>query len=1220
VETSTDLGDKSSGLTGSLPLLDGDTLTPLLDHRNNMPTLGLHGLDHDHDPRAAPDNNPGNSHYDYNNNKLKTSGSHDNHYNQNEPENNWHRSTSDDCFMTELDELMAASATTQSVASLELDGLSASDGNKPPPKGVGESTLATPDNHTEVLSQQQQQQNKQANFDIGIGRATLTSESLNVTLALSAKGTLDEVESTKPVSTVTVARVNSSISHNTSTNNNNTNIIDETSTTNDITNHVRISSCNDESAKVYADLTSSLLDQDKQKNNITHVVPSSVATEISSSLYPTTAETNTTASNSNKNSHTSLKKKSMSESPAPFLVNASGSIDTPPIPGRANSPSPDPIISVTPKDVTNSIKITDKCIATNTNHICVLPAAGKDNTQSGKKDSHKEVSTVTEDNVQTSRKNVTNTASEPVVSPVTVLLEHSTDLSKYEAGSVNFGLSASIESNETPAPIIDKLTVSSTTTSVVLTTPESNTRTNGFLNQPISNDLNPANNISSQKEPTSPRQNHESVLSSEPLEVGPNDKNVTGIAPNHNKINRLQINGNETRFGGQDDSIALADIAAAAMELSHSLTGGANNNLTDSAVAATTPIVSVTPAELEVFDIKKLIIQRLYGQSVESDSEIEKVLSGTTDNDVNKHIVNTTNIHDISDATNRRTTIHYSQKQYFRIPHLSVASGKKLWLTAEYQVLGQDHAGYMYVQRGKNDIYRFLWDLTGHKRDVWAPISTRGWVRDEIALLKKVDAVLATPASITSTGVVIAGMKLIHNYPESGNNNENIEDALFSDDYSSLSSLSTSDASLDRLIDEFVGDHGSADRCSDHNGSFFESSNLTNEPEKDSAGDGIANLMVYISTSDSSEEDKNRSMMLIDRVKRSKRKRRSLQSVFNQDTFNEDADSHSDMRASHTQSVESESEYEEPIFDSHDNENGVDPGSNNSSLNKVGRLRTGHWSHGKVTNDDSDEESCYESSDAPAARKRPTLRPLTTKSIDRTISSLALPQSQIPRKLATGNAYVFTTRSGRQNRLPSRFLNGISKEETNMLLPLKSKKKRKAKKIAKNNSKSSKATTAATTTAVKNRKRTLTQQNSHATKKLWPIPGDGAMGTNANTYGISNTPPLAQDGQNIQVSKTTSIDSSSAVTSVKPSQKPKTKSRTKINSNTSTASPALTSSSPFSTISEEDAQTQKGKETAALVAPTSGPAMSARARRQQLRKGFVFDDSPVVVDISSDED
>lgn len=1226
MEGSTDLGYKNSGLTGSLPSLEGDTLTPPLDHHNGTPTLDLYGLDHDSHASTTPDNNPGTIGYDYNNNELKTSGSQASNHTLNESDHNWHRSTNDDCLLTELDELIADSITAQSAMSLELDSLPENNVNKPSPKDVEGSTLATSDNHPKAPLQQEQE-NKQPDLDIGIGRVASTSESLSVVLASSTTEVLEKVESAILVSTASVPGVDSSISQNTNTNSNNSkSTVDEPSTHND-TNPMRNISSNDKSTKVVNELTSSLLNQDKQEKDTNPVVPSSAGTDMSPPSESTAVNTNVNASEANKDKHTSTPRKPMSESPASVLLNASGSVDPPSTSGRENSPSPDTSISGTPKEGASSVKIMDKFTVTDTTHNITLSAAEKDGIQSSKKDSDKEAATEIEDNAQISIKNATTVASESVVSSNTNTdtLQDSTSVSKSEASSAESGMPALIKPNENPAPIIDTLTIPPATISVgiLLTTPESNTGINDSLNQQTSNNLNLVNNIPSQKEDNSDSQKKNTPgLSAE--SSASNDKTGADDASNHNKnLKRFQININEPHSSNQDESLALADIAAAAIQFTHSLTGIHNTNLTDSSAAETTAsMASVNSCELGIFDIKKLIIQRLYGQIVESDSEIERVLSGTTDNDFNKHIVNTTSNHGIPGATNKST--HHSQKEYFRIPHLSIASGKNLWLTAEYQVLGQDHAGYMYVQRGKNDIYRFLWDLTGHKRDVWAPISARGWVRDEIALLKRVDAVLATPASISSVGAAIAGMKLIHNYPESGNNGENIEDVLFSDEYSSLSSLSTSDVSLDRLIDEFVGDHGGVDRHPGHNEPLFEPSNLSNDPEKDAEKDADggdnANLIVYISTSDSNGEDDNRSMMLVDRVKRSKRKRRGLQSGSTQGTFDEDMDS--DKRANHAQFDESESEYEGPDFHDWYNVNELDSGANNSLLNMPGRLRASRQSHdsyGEAINDDSGTES----SDAPPAPKRPMLRSLKIKPFSKTTSSLTPPQSAIPRKSTADNEHVFTTRSGRQNRLPSRFLDGISEQEVNLLLPLKSRKKKTAKKVVKKNSKSSNATA-----TVNNQKRTVTQQNGHARKDLLSISGDNssiAMGANANQYEISSSSSLTQDDENSQASKASSIDSSSVPTS-KPKQKPKRKSRTQTSPDTSSAaSPGLPSSPlPVTTIPEnevgQEKQNNKGPATTALVSPPPGPVISARARRQQLRAGPVIEDSLVVVDISSDED
>ena len=187
------MGYKNSGLTGSLPSLEGDTLTPPLDHHNGTPTLELYGLDHDSHASTTPDNNPGTIGYDYNNNELKTSGSQASNHTLNESDHNWHRSTNDDCLLTELDELIADSITAQSAMSLELDSLPENDVNKPSPKDVERSTLATSDNHPKAPLQQEQE-NKQPDLDIGIGRVASTSESLSVVLASSTTEVLEKVE------------------------------------------------------------------------------------------------------------------------------------------------------------------------------------------------------------------------------------------------------------------------------------------------------------------------------------------------------------------------------------------------------------------------------------------------------------------------------------------------------------------------------------------------------------------------------------------------------------------------------------------------------------------------------------------------------------------------------------------------------------------------------------------------------------------------------------------------------------------------------------------------------------------------------------------------------------------------------------------------------------------------------------------------------------------
>lgn len=902
------------------------------------------------------------------------------------------------------------------------------------------------------------------------------------------------------------------------------------------------------------------------------------------------------------------------------------------------------------KETTTNINPVKKSVVSNSNETHCSVAAKKDQILSEKNDAVKLSNTIN-DNALTPVENSTNIAKDKLTpistsnSSITTVINYpnsSSMVSKSITDSFDLGISTSIKYHKTAALAFTQSTSSTAMfDNFPLAVTGLHKNKNETINHLNTNVLNTTDSTISFSEPINKSlQNTQSLSFFGNSNINRDIKLISGAPYNESdNFDSLDVNNNSIDHENgkllpvidhypqftQNDIPVLADIAAAAMALAHRYTSSENT-------------ASMIPDELGVSDIKKLIIKSVYGQKVETDAEICKVLAGTNDNDINKHNTNIINNHNMSNFTNNSIPMNTKQIHYFRIPHMSVAGGRKLWLTTNYQVLGQDHAGYMYIQHGKNQIYRFLWDLSDRMHDVWAPIPTRGWVQDEIALLKRVDAVLTTPSPDVSDGGVVAGMNLINSYIDHDNNNTNYNMVL-DEEFSSLSSLSTSEGSLYDLEDEYETKIYNTMQSSDTEESFL-ASNLSNSTS--SPGNGpvnMENLMVYISTSESSEENNNSSMMLIDHVKRSKRKRRSIDRISSVITENETR--HNKNINNNTESYQNGDEGQNYSEQHNDQYMSSDEWTNPLPLSAFGRLRAGYESHDSFS-EDHDEEN---SNELPP-RMQFTLRLLKTKRTPKPTPTPPPPpslpslfpksKSLVPENLGTGGSYILNTRSGRQCRLPTRFFSdGLEKDS--FLPPPKKKKKKKQVTNRAAADLNSQLNAKATRKPVLGQKRRNPSRNQHQSRgipKLRLTYGETTAIVGASKRPSLSNVPAARASDKTVIAKTVGIKLNTTHTKTSNTTKFTAKSTTMAHPNTVFNS---SSSRPPSTESLGQFPNKFTVQSTNLESVTNfnvslnqrspppellPPVLSARTQRQQARRGGIDqnEDGLVVVDISSDED
>lgn len=1212
-------------------MLDGDITKSLIhshDQSSDLPYVNLEKSNTDKINNNQEDSNKDSSSQVHYNNFNQ----HDHDYNKSCDSDNNHQ------IMAEFDRLIPASTASQVVASLGINFSPTSHDNEPPSVVGGNKETQNVESiqKTNPLEHQTIQHS-----EFSDKTNTSVSPSVSVvalSLDASSREKFTEVASTTPIVEPSTLTLETTTSNDNEFNDKNDEI-DNFSVNSSFNNNSDKDDGNAIPAQEYS-----------QQSDSTTLVASSFVFPKTIPLVSgsTTPDLAITASDGDKDCNNVITKDSSSLPHTPLLSNTidlflgsrSFSGEDSSKPSSVTKVTTDTSLNETSKETTVNINPAEKNVFTNSDETHRSVAAKKDLVLFEKSDAVK-VSNTVNDNALIPVENGTNIAKDKFTSilasnsSINTVINHPnspTTASKSITDSFGLGISTSIKYHKTASLALNQSTSSTamfdSSASAVTGLPKNTNETINHLNTNI---LNTTGSTLNFPEPINKSlQNTQSLSFFGNSRINHDNKFISGAPRNeNNNFDGLYVNNNSIDHENgkllpvldhypqftQNDIPVLADIAAAAMALAHRSTSMENTT-------------SIIPDELGVFDIKKLIIKSVYGQKVETDADICKVLAGTNDNDINKHNISIINNHDMSDFTNNSITTNANPIHYFRIPHMSVAGGRKLWLTTEYQVLGQDHAGYMYVQHGKNQIYRFLWDLSGRMHDVWAPIPTRGWIQDEIALLKRVDAVLTTPSPNVSDGGVIAGMNLINSYIDHSDNDANYNMGL-DEEFSSLSSLSTSEGSLYDLEDEHETKIYNAMKSSDTEESFLASNSSNSISSPGNGPINMENLMVYISTSESSEEN-NSSMMLIDRVKRSKRKHRSIDRILSVITENDT--SHNKNINSNTESYQNGDEDQIYSEQYNDQYMSSDEWTNPLPLNAFGRLRTGCESH-----DSFSEDRDKENSDEPPPRKQFTLRLLKTKRTPKPTATPPPPlfprsKSLVPENLRTGGSYVLNTRSGRQCRLPSRFFSDGLEKDSFLPPPKKKKKKTQATKGADLNLPLNVKATRKSAVGQKSRKRSLNQHQSRGIPKLRLTYGETTTIVSASKQpSLSNVPARASN--KIVIAKT--AGRSSNTTNSKTSNTKFTANSTAMaHPTTVPGSSSLFSSSPNTdnvgqfpnkiTVQSTNLKSVTDSNVLLTQPPPPEllpPILSARAQRLQARRGIdQNEDGLVVVDISSDED